>query len=216
MVEPEMAFFDFEDLQFFVEAFIKDLFKQTRSLCVDELAFFSQYIDKELMDRYEGTISQSFEKMSYTEAVKLLITLDREFQIKPELGVDLSTEHERFLADEYFKKPVIVTDYPSKIKPFYMRENEATGTVACLDILIPGIGEILTGSQREERFDILQAKMDHLSLSEQERWYLDLRRWGTVPHSGFGMGLDRLVMALSGMKNIKDVLPFPRAARRIW
>ncbi|MFQ8833072.1 MAG: asparagine--tRNA ligase [Ruthenibacterium lactatiformans] len=181
--------------------------------CPDEMAFFNQFFDKTLLERLNALINSDFARVSYTEAVEILSKHNDSFQYKVEWGTDLQTEHERFLTEQIYKKPVFVTDYPKAIKSFYMRVNGDGKTVAAADMLVPGVGELCGGSQREERLDVLTARMDELGLSRADyEWYLELRRFGTVEHAGFGLGFERLIMYLTGIPNIRDVLPFPRTA----
>ncbi len=216
MVEPEMAFYDLDDLKLLISRFIKSITETIWTQCQDEITFFTKFVEPELGNRFKTILEQDFGDISYQEAQEILVKSKKVFEVKPEIGRDIATEHERYLVDEVFKKPVFVTNYPKTIKPFYMRENADGKTVACLDLLAPAIGEIIGGSQREERFDRLEAKMRALGQSDDYKWYLETRQWGSVPHSGFGLGFERMMMYLTGVKNIKDVLAFPRASRRIW
>ncbi len=216
MIEPEAAFYDLDDLKVLIRKFIKSITQTVLDQCPDEIAFFTKWVEPGLMDRFKTILEQDFADITYAEAQEILVKSNKNFEIKPEIGGDIATEHERYLVDEVFKKPVFVTNYPKTIKPFYMRENADGKTVACLDLLAPAIGEIIGGSQREERLDILQSKIEAMGHMDTYRWYLDTRQWGSVPHSGFGLGFERMMMYLTGMKNIKDVLAFPRASRRIW
>ncbi len=211
MVEPEMAFCDLQGDQDLAESFLKYIFKSVLASCPEDLEFFNQRIDNSVLATAESIINNQFERLTYTEAVSLLIKAERSFEYPVEWGIDLQSEHERYLAEDLFKKPVIVTNYPKNIKAFYMRLNEDNQTVAAMDILVPKIGEIIGGSQREERLDILEKRMLEQEISPTELWwYLDLRRYGTVPHAGFGLGFERLVQLMTGMANIRDVIPFPR------
>lgn len=211
MIEPEMAFADLIDDMEVAENMLKYVIKYVMDECPEEIAFFNQFVDKGLVERLNHVVSSDFGKVSYTEAVKLLQESGKEFEYPVEWGIDLQTEHERFLTEEIFKKPVFVTDYPKDIKAFYMRLNEDGKTVAAMDCLVPGIGEIIGGSQREERLDVLKARMAELNLSEEDYWwYLELRKYGGTVHSGFGLGFERLIMYITGMANIRDVIPFPR------
>jgi len=217
MIEPEMAFYDFEDLMVLIEDFIKAITRQIKDACQTELAFFSKFINKELMSRYDALLNNTFEKISYTEAIELLRKNRDKFENEPVWGEDLFKEHERFLTDSYFKKPVFITDYPASFKAFYMRMNDDGKTVACLDLLVPQVGEIITGSQREERFDVLMNKVEEKEMDyETYRWYLELRKWGSAPHSGFGLGLERMLMYLTGIENIRDAIPFPRTKGQMY
>ena len=177
----------------------------------NEIEFFNKFIDKGLIERLEGIVNSTFKRITYTEAIEILKNSNEKFEYPVEWGLDLQTEHERYLAEKHFKAPVFVTDYPKEIKAFYMRMNDDNKTVAAVDLLVPGVGEIIGGSQREERLDVLEKRMDELGMNKESmQWYLDLRRYGGVKHAGFGLGFERLVMYLSGMKNIRDVIPFPR------
>ena len=213
MVEPEIAFADLTDEMDLGEAMIHAVVKTVMTKCADELAFFNQFVDKDLLARLSTLVNNEFGRLTYTEAVALLQPHNDEFQYKVEWGIDLQTEHERYLTEQIYKKPVFVTDYPKEIKSFYMRVNADGKTVAAADMLVPGVGELMGGSQREERLDVLQARMQEMGLSEADyAWYLDLRRFGTVQHAGFGLGFERLIMYVTGIANIRDVLPFPRTA----
>jgi asparaginyl-tRNA synthetase len=194
------------------EAFLKFVFKAVLEECAEDMEFFNQRIDSSVLDRANHIIASGFERVTYTKAIEILTQADRSFEYPVEWGADLQSEHERYLAEEYFKKPVIVYDYPIGIKAFYMRANDDGKTVAAMDVLAPGIGEIIGGSQREERLDDLIQRIINQGLNLDDYWwYLDLRRYGTVPHAGFGLGFERLVQFLTGMGNIRDVIPFPRA-----
>jgi asparaginyl-tRNA synthetase len=212
MVEPEMAFCDLEGNMDLAEAFLKHIFRQVLNACPEDMEFFNQRIDSTVLTRADNIINSEFSRITYTEAIELLEKCDRPFEYAVSWGVDLQSEHERYLAEELFQKPVIVTDYPTCIKAFYMRLNEDEKTVRAMDILAPGIGEIVGGSQREERLDVLEQRIQAQGMvAEDLWWYLDLRRYGTVPHAGFGLGFERLVQFMTGMSNIRDVIPFPRA-----
>ena len=177
----------------------------------EEMEFFSKFVDKGLMDRLNNVVNSEFARVTYTEAVEILQKCDKEFQYPVEWGIDLQTEHERYLSEEVFKRPVFVTDYPKDIKAFYMRLNDDGKTVAAADLLAPGVGEIIGGSQREERLDVLESRMEELGLNKEDYWwYLELRKYGETKHSGFGLGFERILMYLTGMSNIRDVIPFPR------
>ena len=211
MVEPEIAFCDLKGDMDLAEAFLKHLFKSVLETCPEDMDFFNQRIDKTVLETAETIINNEFERVTYTEAVNRLEKANRKFEFPVEWGLDLQSEHERYLSEELFKKPVIVTDYPKQIKAFYMRMNEDDKTVAAMDVLVPKIGEIIGGSQREERLDLLEQRILAQGLPiEDYWWYLDLRRYGTVPHAGFGLGFERLVQFMTGMTNIRDVIPFPR------
>jgi asparaginyl-tRNA synthetase len=211
MVEPEMAFCDLEGDQNLAEEFLKYIFKYVMETCPEDMEFFNQRIDNTVLETADNIINNDFARITYTEAIKLLENCDRSFQYPVEWGIDLQSEHERYLAEEVFKKPMIVTDYPAQIKAFYMRLNEDGKTVAAMDILAPKIGEIIGGSQREERLDVLEQRIKAQDMNPDDLWwYLDLRRFGTVPHAGFGLGFERIVQFMTGMANIRDVIPFPR------
>jgi asparaginyl-tRNA synthetase len=212
MVEPEMAFCDLAGDMDLAEAFLKHIFKTVLERCPEDMEFFNQRIDNTVLATAENILNHQFERLPYTEAITLLQKASKTFEYPVEWGLDLQSEHERYLAEDLFKKPVIVTDYPTGIKAFYMRLNDDGKTVAAMDVLAPKIGEIIGGSQREERLDILETRIQQQGLSlENYGWYLDLRRYGTVPHAGFGLGFERLVQFITGMTNIRDVIPFPRA-----
>jgi asparaginyl-tRNA synthetase len=211
MVEPEMAFCDLEGDQDLAEAFLKYIFKFVLENCPEDLQFFNERIDKTVLSTAENIVNSEFGRITYSEAIKLLEKADRQFEFPIEWGVDLQSEHERYLAEELFKKPVIVTNYPKTIKAFYMRLDDNNKTVSAMDILAPKIGEIIGGSQREERLDVLIQRMQEQGMNPDDLWwYLDLRRYGSVPHAGFGLGFERLVQFMTGMTNIRDVIPFPR------
>jgi asparaginyl-tRNA synthetase len=211
MVEPEMAFCALEGNMELAEAFLKYVFKYVMETCPEDMEFFNQRIDDSVLQTAENIINSEFGRITYTEAIALLEKSDRTFEYPVSWGLDLQSEHERYLAEELFKKPVIVTDYPADIKAFYMRLNDDQRTVSAMDILAPKIGEIVGGSQREERFDMLERRMQERNIPQEELWwYMDLRRYGTVPHAGFGLGFERLVQFMTGMQNIRDVIPFPR------
>ena len=211
MLEPEMAFCDNEGNMDHAEELIKTLTRHTMQECPQDLELFSKFVDKTLPGVLDNILNNSFERIAYHDAVDILKKSGRKFEYKVERGTDLQSEHERFLAEEYFKKPVFLKDYPKDIKPFYMRVNDDGETVAAIDLLVPGIGEIIGGSQREERLDVLENRMDEMGMDKEDYWwYLDSRRYGSVPHSGFGMGFERFVMLVTGIRNIRDVIPFPR------
>ncbi|MEO0414219.1 MAG: asparagine--tRNA ligase [Verrucomicrobiota bacterium] len=211
MVEPEMAFCDLQADMAMAEAMIKYLVSDALENCREDLEFFNKFVDKGLIERLEFVQSRDFERISYTDAVELLLSCGQDFEYPVEQGGNLQSEHERYLTEEHFKCPVTVYDYPKEIKPFYMRANDDGKTVAAMDLLVPGIGEIVGGSQREERLEILEANMKQHDLSEEEYgWYVDLRKYGSVPHAGFGLGFERLLMFVTGVANIRDVIPFPR------
>ena len=211
MVEPELAFGTLQDICTISQQFLHFICKTILNEYADDLAFFNQHIEQTCLARLEALVTSDFEVLSYTKAVQLLEKTTHPFEYPVRYGLDLQSEHERYLTEQYFKKPLIITDYPKQIKSFYMRLNEDEQTVAAMDVLVPGIGEIIGGSQREERLDVLTARMDDQGLDkDQYSWYLDLRRYGTVPHAGFGLGLERLVSYITGIANIRDVIPFPR------
>ncbi len=211
MVEPEMAFCDLKGDMDLAEAFLKHVFKSVLENCPEDLEFFNKRIENNVLATADNIINNQFERITYTDAIALLEKTDRKFEYEVSWGVDLQSEHERYLAEELFKKPVIVTDYPVEIKAFYMRLNDDQKTVAAMDVLAPRIGEIIGGAQREERLDILEKRIQNQGMNPEDLWwYLDLRRYGTVPHAGFGLGFERLVQFMTGMANIRDVIPFPR------
>jgi asparaginyl-tRNA synthetase len=211
MVEPEMAFCDLQGNMDLAEAFLKHVFKTVLEICPEDMEFFNLRIDQSVIATAEQIVSQEFERITYDDAIATLAKTSRKFEYPVEWGLDLQSEHERYLCEELFKKPVIVTDYPKEIKAFYMRLNEDGKTVAAMDILVPKLGEIIGGSQREERLAVLEERILAQGLPlEDYWWYRDLRRYGTVPHAGFGLGFERLVQFMTGMANIRDVIPFPR------
>lgn len=213
MIEPEMAFADLTDYMDNAEAMIKSVVRHLLASCPDEMAFFNQFYDKGLLERLNALAGSEFARVSYTDAVKILQENNDRFEYKVEWGTDLQTEHERFLTEQVYKRPVFVTDYPKEIKSFYMRQNDDGKTVAAADMLVPGVGELCGGSQREERLDRLEARMDELGMKKDDyQWYLDLRRFGSAKHAGYGLGFERLIMYVTGIPNIRDVLPFPRTA----
>ena len=214
MVEPEVAFATLNDIAGLAEAMLKYAFKAVLAERMDDLEFFNQHVDKTVIERLQSFVSSDFAQVDYTEAVEILQKCGKTFEFPVSWGIDLSSEHERYLAEEHFKAPVVVKNYPKDIKAFYMRLNEDGKTVAAMDVLAPGIGEIIGGSQREERLDMLDARLEEMGLSKEDYWwYRDLRRYGTVPHAGFGLGFERLVSYVTGVNNIRDVIPFPRAPR---
>ena len=211
MVEPEMAFFDLQDNMTLAEAFLKRIIQDALEKCPEDMKFFAERVDKDVFTRLEGVLQKPFLRVSYTEAVDILTKAGRAWEYPVGWGNDLQSEHERFLTETHFKSPVILYDYPRTLKPFYMKVNDDGKTVRAMDVLVPGVGEIIGGSQREDRLDVLEARMREQGLEpEGYGWYLDLRRYGTVPHAGFGLGLERTILFLSGMANIRDVIPFPR------
>jgi len=214
MIEPEMAFYDIHDNMDLAEDFLKYLIKYTLENCLDDLEFLNKMVDKGLLERLRFVLEQPFVRKSYTEAVEILMKADKKFEFPVEWGSDLQSEHERYLVEQYFKCPVILTDYPRDIKAFYMKQNDDGRTVRAMDVLFPQIGEIIGGSQREEELDKLQSRMKEMDIPEDELWwYLETRKFGTVEHSGFGLGFERLIMFITGMSNIRDVIPFPRTPR---
>ena len=211
MMEPEMAFADLEDDMEIAEAMIKHVVRHVMATCKQELAFFNQFFDNTLLERLQNLVDNDFGRVTYTEAIRLLEESGNKFDYPVSWGIDLQTEHERYLTEKIFGKPVFVTDYPREIKAFYMRQNEDGKTVAAMDMLVPGVGELIGGSQREERLDMLLAAMKNFGLKEEDySWYLDLRRFGSAKHAGFGLGFERLVMYITGVSNIRDVEAFPR------
>jgi asparaginyl-tRNA synthetase len=216
MVEPEMAFCDLSEDMDLAEAFIQYLVSHALSHCMEDIDLFARFVDKSLMKTLETLSDNEFIRIPYADAVDILLENKNRFSFDISFGKDLQSEHERFLAEEHFKGPVIVYDYPKEIKPFYMRVNDDDKTVAAMDVLVPRIGEIIGGSQREERLSILEKRMDAASLPKEKYWwYLDSRRFGSVPHSGFGLGFERLLMLMTGIQNIRDVIPFPRTPNSI-
>ena len=214
MIEPEICFADLKDDMDLAEDMMKYIVNYVLETCPEEMEFFNNFIDKTLLERLHNLVSSEFGRISYTDAVKELEKHNDEFEYKVSWGVDLQTEHERYLSEKIFKKPVFVTDYPKEIKAFYMKLNPDGKTVAASDLLAPGIGEIIGGSQREDSLEILQNKIKELNMDEQDYWwYLDLRKYGSVPHSGYGLGFERLIMYITGMQNIRDVIPFPRTPK---
>jgi asparaginyl-tRNA synthetase len=214
MIEPECAFAELADNMQLAEDLIKYLIRYALEHAPQEMAFFNEFIDKGLSERLESIANADFARVTYTEAVEMLLASGKEFQYPVAWGIDLQTEHERYLTEQIFQRPVFVTDYPKGIKAFYMRLNEDGKTVAAMDLLVPGVGEIIGGSQREERYDVLLEKIQAMGLSEEDYWwYLDLRKYGGVKHSGFGLGFERIIMYITGMSNIRDVLPFPRTPK---
>ena len=214
MIEPEICFADLKDDMDLAEEMIKYIFKYVLDNCPEEMEFFNQFVDKGLLDRLNNVINSDFVRISYTDSIKELEKHNDEFEYKVSWGVDLQTEHERYLCEKIFKKPVFVTDYPKNIKAFYMKLNDDGKTVAAADLLVPGIGEIIGGSQREENYEKLLSRIKELNMPiENYSWYLDLRKYGSCVHSGFGLGFERAIMYLTGMQNIRDVIPFPRTPK---
>ena len=216
MVEPEMAFCDLAGNMDFAEEFIKYLTVYVLEHCAEDIELFARFVDKQLMATLENVVSSDFVRLPYREALEILLQSGKKFEFDVQFGKDLQTEHERYLAEHHFKKPLIIYDYPKEIKPFYMRLNDDNETVAAMDVLVPNIGEIIGGSQREERLGVLEQRMDEAGMSKEDYWwYLDSRRFGSVPHSGFGLGFERLLMLMTGISNIRDVIPFPRTPSSI-
>ncbi len=214
MIEPEMAFTNLQEDMDLAEEMIKYLIKTVLEKLPEEMEFFGKFIDKDLLARLDNVLNSDFERISYTKAIEILEKSNKKFDYPVKWGIDLQTEHERYITEDVYKKPVFVIDYPKEIKAFYMRENDDKKTVAAMDLLVPGIGEIIGGSQREERLDVLEEKISQLGLNKEDYWwYLDLRKYGSIEHAGFGLGFERLIMYLSGMLNIRDVLPFPRTPK---
>lgn len=209
MIEPEMAFYEIEDNMDLAEEFIKYCIGYALENCRDDIEFLAEHFDKELIDRLNFVLHNDFVRLPYSEGVKILEESGKKFEFPVYWGVDLASEHERFLVEEHFKRPVILTDYPKEIKAFYMKMNDDGKTVRAMDVLFPKIGEIIGGSQREENLEKLEGRINELGLAGMD-WYVDTRRFGTVPHSGFGLGFERLVLFVTGMQNIRDVIPFPR------
>jgi len=211
MLEPEMAFADLQDNQNLAEEMIKYLINYALEQCPQEMAFFQKYLEEGLLKRLDNVLTSDFEHLTYTEAIKILQKADQSFEYPVQWGLDLQTEHERYLTEKVFGKPLFIIDYPKDIKAFYMKLNSDGKTVAAMDLLVPGIGELIGGSQREDNYDVLAARIKELNMKEENYWwYLDLRKYGGVKHAGFGLGFERLLMYLSGIANIRDVIPFPR------
>ena len=215
MIEPEFAFCDLEGNMDWGEKMIKYIINYVLENAPEEMEFFNKFVDKGLLDRLHNVVDNDFERITYTEAVEILKKADREFEYPVEWGIDLQSEHERYITEEVYKKPVFVTNYPKDIKAFYMRLNDDNETVAACDLLVPGVGEIIGGSQREERLDVLERRMEEFGLDKEPYWwYLELRKYGGVVHSGYGLGFERIIMYITGMSNIRDVLPFPRTPKQ--
>ena len=214
MIEPEIAFADLEDNMELAEDMIKYIINYVLEQCPEEMEFFNSFVDKGLLERLNNIVNSEFTKITYTKAIELLLESGQKFEYPVEWGCDLQTEHERYITEQIFNAPVFVTDYPKEIKAFYMRMNEDGKTVRAMDLLVPGVGEIIGGSQREERYDVLLDRIKELGLNEEDYWwYLELRKFGTATHSGFGLGFERMLMYLTGMQNIRDVIPFPRTPK---
>jgi len=211
MVEPEMAFCELSGNMDIAEELIKDLTGYVLEHCTEDLELFARFVDKALMATLDNIVSSDFVRLPYREALEILLQSGKKFEFDLQFGKDLQTEHERYLAEHHFKKPLIIYNYPKEIKPFYMRLNDDNETVAAMDVLVPNIGEIIGGSQREERLEVLEQRMDEAGMPKESYWwYLDSRRFGSVPHSGFGLGFERLLMLMTGISTIRDVIPFPR------
>ena len=216
MMEPEIAFADLEVNMDIIEEMIKYIVNYVRENAAEEMEFFNKWVDKGLFERLDTLVNNKFDRITYTESIEILKNSKEKFEYEVEWGIDLQTEHERYLAEKHFKKPVFVTDYPKDIKAFYMKLNEDGKTVRAVDLLAPGIGEIVGGSQREDDYEILLGKINEMGLKEEDYWwYLDLRKYGSVPRSGFGLGFDRMLMYITGMTNIRDVIPFPRTTKNL-
>ena len=214
MIEPEMAFYELEDNMELAEDFLKYLIRYALENCADDLAFLAKMYDGELLERLRFVVENDFVRLDYTEGIEILEKSDEKFEFPVSWGLDLQSEHERYLVERHFKKPVILINYPKEIKAFYMKQNEDGKTVRAMDVLFPKIGEIIGGSQREENLDKLRARVDELGIPQKDIWwYLDTRRWGSAPHSGFGLGFERLLLFVTGMANIRDVIPFPRTPK---
>jgi len=214
MIEPEMAFYDLNDNMDLAEEFVKYLIKYALENCREDLDFLNNMINKDLLERLKFVLENEFVRITYTEAVQILTASGKKWEYPVGWGRDLQAEHERFLVEEHFTRPVILTDYPKEIKAFYMKQNDDNKTVRAMDVLFPGIGEIIGGSQREEQYDRLLARIKEMKLPEKDLWwYLDTRKFGTAPHSGFGLGFERLILFVTGMSNIRDVIPFPRTPK---
>lgn len=214
MIEPEIAFADLEDNMELAEDMVKYIINYVLEHCPEEMEFFNAFVDKGLLERLKSIVSSDFIRITYTKAVELLLECGEKFEYPVEWGIDLQTEHERYITEQIYKAPVFVTDYPKDIKAFYMRLNEDGKTVRAMDLLVPGVGEIIGGSQREERHDVLLERIDEFKLNREDYWwYLELRKFGTATHSGFGLGFERMIMYLTGVSNIRDVIPFPRTPK---
>ena len=214
MIEPEIAFADLEDNMELAEDMVKYIINYVLEHCPEEMEFFNAFVDKGLLERLHNIVSSDFVRITYTKAVELLLESGQKFEYPVEWGIDLQTEHERYITEQIFNAPVFVTDYPKDIKAFYMRLNEDGKTVRAMDLLVPGVGEIIGGSQREEREDILLERIEEFGLNKEDYWwYLELRKFGTATHSGFGLGFERMIMYLTGVSNIRDVIPFPRTPK---
>lgn len=216
MIEPEMAFADIHDDMDLAEDMVKFCINHVMNTCADDLALFDKFVEPGLIDKLKNIVDNGFARITYTEAIEIMQKANHNFEYKPEFGIDMQTEHERYLAEVHFKRPVIVRDYPKEIKAFYMRLNDDGRTVAAMDVLVPGIGELIGGSQREDRLDVLIQRIRENGMHEDDySWYLDSRRFGSVPHAGFGLGFERMMMLITGIANIRDVIPFPRTPKSV-
>ena len=216
MIEPEIAFADLEDDMQLAEEMVRFLISFLREDCREDFELFAKFVDKKLIEKLDRVVENEFVRLPYGEAIEILRTAKQDFEFAPEWGADLQSEHERFLTEEHFRKPVFVYDWPRDIKAFYMRQNADNQTVAAMDLLIPGVGELIGGSQREERIDVLTARIEELGLDPEDYWwYLDTRRFGSAPHAGFGLGFERFLMFVTGVTNIRDVIPFPRTPKHL-
>ncbi|MCA9027735.1 MAG: asparagine--tRNA ligase, partial [Planctomycetaceae bacterium] len=214
MIEPEVPFCDLQGDMQLAEDFIKTIVRDNLNHCAADMEFFNERIEKTVLETLNNILDHEFKRISYTEAVEILLSVDRQWEYAVKWGDNLQAEHERFLTEEHFKQPIIVFDYPRSIKPFYMYCNDDGKTVRAMDVLVPRVGEIIGGSQREHRLDVLDARLVECGLNPDDYWwYRDLRRYGTVPHAGFGLGLERMLLLLTGMQNIRDVIPFPRTPK---
>lgn len=216
MIEPEMAFADIYDDMDLAEDMVRSCVKHVMDKCPDDIELFDKFVEPGLIAKLNNIVDNGFARITYAEAIEIMQKSGYDFEYKPEFGIDMQTEHERYLAEKHFKRPVIVRDYPKEIKAFYMRLNDDGRTVAAMDVLVPGIGEMIGGSQREERYDVLVKKIEEMGMTKEDyAWYLDSRKFGSVPHAGFGLGFDRMMMLLTGIGNIRDVIPFPRTPNSI-
>lgn len=216
MIEPEMAFADIYDDMDLAEDMVRSCVKHVMEKCPDDIELFDKFVEPGLIAKLNNIIDNGFARITYAEAIEIMKNSGHNFEYKPEFGIDMQTEHERYLAEVHFKRPVIVRDYPKEIKAFYMRLNEDGRTVAAMDVLVPGIGEMIGGSQREERYDVLVKKIEEMGMTKEDyAWYLDSRKFGSVPHAGFGLGFERMMMLVTGIGNIRDVIPFPRTPNSI-
>jgi len=216
MIEPEMAFADIYDDMDLAEDMVRTCVKHVMDKCPDDLALFDKFVEPGLLAKLQNIVDNGFARITYAEAIEIMKNSGHKFEYVPEFGIDMQTEHERYLAEVHFKRPVIVRDYPKEIKAFYMRLNDDGRTVAAMDVLVPGIGEMIGGSQREERYDVLVRKIKEMGMKEEDyAWYLDSRKYGSVPHAGFGLGFERMMMLVTGIANIRDVIPFPRTPNSI-